>query len=117
MAFKFEDLRVWQLAIEFTDDVYLLTEKFPRDEMFGLSSQIKRAANSVSLNIAEGATGNSNPEFRRFLMMASRSCAEVISCLYLAKRRKYINQDEFAKVYSKTESIFKMINKLKSTIK
>jgi four helix bundle protein len=85
--------------------------------MFGLSSQIKRAANSVSLNIAEGATGNSNPEFRRFLTMASRSCAEVISCLYLARRRSYIDQNEFTDVYSKTETIFKMINKLKSTIK
>ena len=113
MAFKFEELRVWQSAIELTDDVYLLTEKFPRDEMFGLASQIKRAANSISLNIAEGATGNSNPDFRRFLTMASRSCAEVISCLYLAKRRNYINESEFINGYTKTESIFKMINKLK----
>ena len=115
MAFKFEDLRVWQAAIELTDDVYLLADKFPKDELFGLSSQIKRAANSVSLNIAEGATGNSNAEFKRFLFIASRSCAEVISCLYLAKRRSYINEEQFKSVYSKTELIFKMINK--STLK
>ena len=117
MAFKFEDLRVWQAAIEFTDDVYSLSGKFPKEEMFGLTSQIRRAANSIALNIAEGATGNSNPEFKRFLTMASRSCAEVISCLYLADRRKFIAKEVFANAYTKTESLFKMINKLKGTIK
>lgn len=117
MAFKFENLRVWQAAIEFTDDVYLLSAKFPKDEMYGLASQIKRATNSIALNISEGATGNSNPEFKRFLTMSSRSCAEVISCLYIAKRRKYIDELKFSNAYSKTESLFKMINKLKSTIK
>ncbi|CAN5593374.1 hypothetical protein BH11BAC1_BH11BAC1_27060 [soil metagenome] len=117
MAFKFENLRVWQEAIEFTDDVYLLAGKFPKGEIYGLSSQMKRATNSIALNIAEGASGNSNPEFKRFLTMASRSCAEVISCLYLARRREFISQIEFDGAYSKTESIFKMVNKLKSTLK
>lgn len=117
MGFKFEDLRVWQKAVELTDDVYTLTEKFPREEMFGLSSQIRRAANSIVLNIAEGASGNTNAEFKRFLVMAARSCAEVISCLHLAKRRKYINDDEFSTVYMKTEEVYKMINKLKATLK
>jgi len=76
MAYKFENLRVWQAAIEFTDDVYLVSGEFPKEEIFGLTSQIRRAANSIALNIAEGATGNSNPEFKRFLTMSSRSCAE-----------------------------------------
>jgi four helix bundle protein len=116
MAYKFENLRVWQAAIEFTDDIYLVSGEFPKEEMFGLTSQIRRAANSIALNIAEGATGNSNPEFKRFLTMSSRSCAEVVSCLHLGKRRKYIQQDDFNGVYDKSESLFKMINKLKSTL-
>ena len=117
MPFKFENLRVWQAAMELTDDIYMLSEKFPKNEMFGLSSQIRRATNSIALNIAEGATGNSNPEFKRFLTMASRSSAEVVSCLYLARRRNYINENEFKNAYVKTETLFRMINKLKSTIK
>ena len=116
MAFKFENLNVWKASIDFTDDVYSLTRKFPKDELFGLSSQMRRAANSIALNIAEGATGNSNPEFKRFLIIASRSCAEVISCLYLANRRKYITDQEFSKVYFLTESLYRMINKLKSVL-
>jgi four helix bundle protein len=116
MAYKFENLRVWQAAIEFTDDVYIVSSVFPKEEMFGLTSQIRRAANSIALNIAEGATGNSNPEFKRFLTMSSRSCAEVVSCLHLGKRRKYIDHEDFISVYSKSESLFKMINKLKSTL-
>ena len=73
MSYKFENLRVWQAAIEFTDDIYIVSNGFPKDEIYGLTSQIRRAANSISLNIAEGATGNSNPEFKRFLTMSSRS--------------------------------------------
>ena len=117
MAFKFENLRVWQKSVELTDEIYKLTEKFPKEEMFGLSSQIRRAANSIVLNIAEGASGNTNAEFKRFLVMAARSCAEVISCLHLAKRRTYITDNEFSSAYLKTEEVYKMINKLKVTLK
>ena len=73
MVYKFENVRVWQAAIEFTDDVYSASCNFPKEEMFGLTSQIRRAVNSIALNIAEGATGNSNPEFKRFRTMSSRS--------------------------------------------
>jgi four helix bundle protein len=65
-----------------------LTKSFPKDELFILSSQIKRAADSVSLNIAEGSTGQSNDEFKRFLGYATRSGAEVAGCLYLTRSRK-----------------------------
>ena len=66
MAFKFESLQVWQRALDLTDDIDQLTKKFPKDELYVLSSQIKRAADSVALNIAEGCTGQTNPVFNTF---------------------------------------------------
>jgi len=89
MAFKFEKLIVWQKSLDLSDEVNQLTKTFPKDEIYVLASQIKRAADSVSLNIAEGSTGQSNPEFGRFLGIALRSNIEVVSCLYLAQRRGY----------------------------
>src|SRR5690349_1635526 len=94
MAFRFEEPRVFQSAAELSDKIDQLTERFPRKEMYCLSSQIKRAADSVVLNIAEGSTGQSKPEFRRFLGIALRSCIEVAACLYLAFTRKYISETD-----------------------
>lgn len=67
MAFKFEELRVWDLAINLSAEVSKLVKSFPSKEKFVLSSQIQRAADSVALNIAEGSTGLSNAEFKKFL--------------------------------------------------
>ena len=116
MAFKFEKLDVWKMAVEYANDVHLLTRKFPKEEMFSLSSQFKRAADSISLNVSEGATGNSTPEFKRFLTFASRSCAECITCLYHALARTYVTQEEFDNYYKTTEVLFIKINKLKNSI-
>lgn len=87
MAFKFEKLKIWQAAIDIADDIEKLTKTFPREEVFVLTSQMKRAADSISLNIAEGSTGQSNAEQARFLGYAQRSALEVVNCLYLAKKR------------------------------
>jgi len=116
MAFNFEKLNVWKIAVEYADDIHFITRKFPKEEVFSLSSQIKRACDSVSLNIAEGATGNSKTEFSRFLTYSSRSCAEVVTCLYHARKREYIGDEEFKRLYDKAELIFKMINKLKNSL-
>lgn len=117
MAFKFENLKVWQSAIELSGQIYELTENFPKKELFVLTSQIQRAADSVALNIAEGSTGQTNPEFRRFLGIALRSAIEVVSCLYLAKRRKLVNQDEFDHFYELLTNIIKAIQALRNSIK
>jgi len=77
-----------------------------------LSSQIRRAANSVSLNIVEGSTGLSNAEFKRFLRIANRSALEVVGCLYLAKRRAYLQEEKFAALYNQVEVLVKMIQSL-----
>jgi four helix bundle protein len=116
MAFKFEKLIVWQKALDLSDVVNQLTKTFPKDEMYVLTSQIKRAADSVSLNIAEGSTGQSNPEFSRFLSYALRSNIEVVGCIFIAQRRGFIPQEEFEKIYRMCEEILVMINALRNTL-
>ncbi|MBI3218827.1 MAG: four helix bundle protein [Bacteroidetes bacterium] len=117
MAFKFEKLIVWQKAVDLTELVDQVCKKFPKEELYILTSQIKRAADSIALNIAEGSTGQSNAEFNRFLGIALRSNIEVVSCIYLAKRRKIISEDDFNKIYSSCEEILVMINGLRKALK
>jgi len=69
MSFKFEKLLVWQMAVGLSIDVHNMTKAFPKDELYILTSQIKRASDSVVLNIAEGSTGQSNAEFNKFYHM------------------------------------------------
>ena len=116
MAFKFEKLKVWEKAVNLSDNIDRLTKLFPKEELFILTSQIKRAADSVSLNIAEGSTGQSNPEFKRFLGYSLRSNIEVVGCLHLAKRRKYIDDANFSCLYKDCEEILIMINSLKKSL-
>ena len=117
MSFKFENLKVWQLLLDLADKIHILTRSFPKEELFSLSQQIKRAADSINLNIAEGSTGQSNNEFQRFLNYSIRSGIEVVACLYLAKRRKYINEEEFKDLYDFLDSLIKMIQALKNSLK
>jgi four helix bundle protein len=117
MSFKFEKLIVWQKAIDLSADVHQLTKSFPKEELYVLTSQIKRAADSVALNIAEGSTGQSNPEFNKFLGYALRSNIEVVSCLYLAQKRDLISQTDFDKIYSQCKEILSMLNALRFSLK
>jgi four helix bundle protein len=87
--FKFQRLKVYQLSLEFIDRVYSLAAKLPRSEQYDLGSQIKRAATSIALNIAEGSTGQSDPEQARFLSMAIRSLLETVACRHIIERRGY----------------------------
>jgi four helix bundle protein len=95
MAFKFERLKVWEKAVDLSQEISDLVKTFPKEELYVLSSQIKRASDSISLNIAEGSTGQSNLEFKKFLGYALRSAIEVVGCLYLAKKRNLVNQKAF----------------------
>lgn len=116
MSFKFEKLIVWQKSVDLATDIHELTRGFPKEEMFVLSSQIKRAADSVSLNIAEGSTAQSNAEFKRFLGFALRSDIEVVGCLFLAQRRDLIQDESFNKLYKQCEEILAMINSLRKSL-
>lgn len=117
MAFKFEDLKIWQKALEISSKVNELSKKFPKEEIYVLTSQIKRAADSISLNIAEGSTGQSDAEFNRFLGIAMRSAIEVIACLYIARKREMINDNQFNELYNEIESLIVSIQSLRKILK
>ena len=87
MEFKFEKLIIWQKAMDFGEEINVLSDKFPPKEIYNLSSQIRRAVDSIALNISEGSIGQSNPEFKKFMGYAIRSLAEVVTCLHEAKIR------------------------------
>ena len=116
MPFKFEKLIIWQKSLDLSSTVNEVAAKFPKEELYVLTSQIKRAADSVSLNIAEGSTGQTNAEFRRFLSIALRSDIEVVGCIFLAKRRNIISEEDFGKTYKACEEILVMINALKKSL-
>jgi four helix bundle protein len=107
MKFKFEKLIIWQKAMDYGEDINNLAEKFPKSELYNLSSQIRRAADSIALNISEGSIGQTNPEFKKFMGYSIRSLAEVVTCLYKAKRRRYISEEEFNVHY---EFAFNLMN-------
>lgn len=115
MAFRFEDLQVWQKAMDLDEQINELTKSFPKDEIYVLTSQIKRAADSVVLNIAEGSTGQTKAVFKVFLSYSLRSAIEVVSCLFIAKRRGYIDEPTFKTLYDNYESVVKMITALKNS--
>jgi four helix bundle protein len=109
MSFKFEGLRIWQASLQLGEKINTLADTFPKKEQFNLSSQIRRAADSIGLNIAEGSTGQSNAEQKRFLIFANRSAIEVVACLIKANMRSYISEKYFHELYSETEILVKMI--------
>ena len=116
MAFKFEKLVVWQKALELTKDISNMTKELPMDERYVLADQIRRAADSVALNIAEGSTGQSNAEFSRFVGYAIRSAIEVVACLHIGLKRNVIDQNSFSRIYNQTEEIVKMLQALRKRL-
>lgn len=89
-----KDLDVWKMGITLVDAVYKLTVKYPKEEIYGLSSQMRRAAISFSANIAEGAARNSNKEFIRFLYISLGSLSELETHIVIAKKLEYDNDSE-----------------------
>ncbi len=109
MSYKFENLRIWQSSLQLGEKINTLADNFPKKEQFNLSLQIRRAADSIGLNIAEGSTGQTNAEQKRFLIFANRSALEVVACLIKANMRNYISQEQFHELYTETEILVKMI--------
>ncbi len=116
MKFKFEKLIIWQKAMELGEDMNKISYKFPREEVYNLSSQIRRASDSIALNISEGSIGQTNPEFKKFIGYAIRSLAEVVTCLHKAKRREYILEQEFIQYYENTFNLMNMLVAFKDKI-
>lgn len=112
MAHRFRELVVWQRAMDMVVDIYRLTVQFPTEERYGLSSQLRRAALSIPLNIAEGAGNESIAEFQRFLRIAFRSAYEVSTAIEIAHRLGYCSMDQANTLLAETDQIAAMLNRL-----
>jgi four helix bundle protein len=117
MARSFRDLAVWQRAMQMTIAVYRLTQDFPREEQFGLTSQIRRSAVSIPSNIAEGQGRSSVGEFRQFLGMARGSNCELQTQLQIARALKFGNPDLIEEAESLSNEVRKMLFGLIDSIK
>lgn len=113
---EFKKLRVWQDAINVTEQVYQATRKFPKEELFGLTNQMRRAAVSIASNISEGAGRNSKKEFHNFLGYANGSNCELQTQIIIAKRLGYLTEQEQIKISKQLESIGNMIFKLQASL-
>ena len=113
----FEKLEVWKDAIAFAGLVYTVTGKFPDAERFGLTSQMRRAAVSISSNIAEGSSRSSRDDFARYLEIATGSLFEVISQSALAKQQNLLTADDFRKIYEAGDKQVRMLSGLKRSLK
>ncbi len=114
--FKFEKLDLWRKAIDFADLVYSKTKFFPSDERFGLTNQMRRAAVSVSSNIAEGSTRISDADFARFVEIATGSLFKVVSESTVAKRQDYLSDESFAAMYTAAEEQDRMLSGPRRTL-
>ncbi len=112
MQFYFEKLEVWQNSREFVKDIYLITKNFPADERFGLTSQIRRASQSISANIAEGMARKTEKEKARFISISFGSAIEVINFLILANDLELIKEDDYQQLREKLERITNQLNSL-----
>ncbi len=114
--FNFEKLDCWQHAIDFADLVYTLTSSFPRDERFGLTNQMRRAAVSASSNIAEGSSRSSKTDFARFVEIATGSVFEVVSQSFISRRRGFISEENFTALYAAAERQGRMLSGLRNSL-
>lgn len=94
MAQSYENLKVWKDSVELASCIYVLTRKFPRDEQFGLVSQMRRAVISISSNIAEGSSRKTKKDYTRFLDISIGSLNEVESLLHVATKLNFVSQTE-----------------------
>ncbi len=114
--FNFEKLDVWHKAIDYADLVYSLTRSFPNDERYGLTNQMRRAAVSISSNLAEGTSRHSKPDFARFVEIATGSLFEVISQATIGLRQGFLTQENYLKLYTAAEEQSRMLSGLRKSL-
>ena len=112
----FRDLRVWQGGMDLVEQVYRLTREFPKHEMYGLASQMQRAAVSVPSNIAEGHTRDSRKEYLRHLSVARASLAELQTQLEIAKRLQYCSSEGYARLLDQSDILARQLSALRTTL-
>lgn len=117
MAQNYENLDVWKKGIALASFVYRLTREFPRDELYGLTSQIRRASVSISSNIAEGAGRGTKKDFLRFVMIALGSLNEVESQLHISRQLGYLKEHSFQEALRQTQDLGKMLGGFRNYLK
>jgi four helix bundle protein len=113
---KFKDLKVWQKSRVLSKEIYFLTNSFPKEELYGITSQIRRCVVSIPSNIAEGAGKNSNPEFNRFLDIANGSASELETLLILSNDIGLLSNNDLTMLVSQLTEIQKMRYSLKNAV-
>ena len=115
--FNFEKLDVWQKSIALAESVYSLTKVFPSDERFGLTNQVRRAAVSISSNIAEGCSRTSRTDFRRFVEIATGSTFELVSQARIARGQTFCNPSDHDRLYNDALEIVRMLSGLRESLR
>ena len=113
----FRELKIWQKSHQLVLDVYIATREFPREEMYGLTSQIRRAASSVPANIAEGCGRNSTPDFPRFLHMAAGSASELEYHLELARDLGLLEPPTYGQLETQVTEVKRMLSAFTAKLK
>jgi four helix bundle protein len=114
--FNFEKLEVWQKAIDFADVVYATSRAFPAEERFGLTNQMRRAAVSISSNLAEGSSRHSKTDFARFVEISTGSLFEVVSQAFIARRQGFLSEEQFGDLYRAAEEQSRMQSGLRKAL-
>src|SRR3989344_354591 len=115
--FRFESLEIWREAVEYASRIYSVTSKFPASETYALSDQLRRAAVSISANIAEGSGSASAKDLRNYLSIAIKSVFETVSLLKIAERNRYISNREYADSYTAVETLVKKIQSFRNSLR
>lgn len=114
---NFKELLVWQKSIDLVTEIYRTTDAFPKEETFGLKSQIRRASVSIPSNIAEGNSRRSKPDYLQFLKISRGSCAEVETQLIISKNLHFLSEENYLKLNDDIIEISKMLNGLINSLK
>ena len=115
--FRFEHLEIWKDAINFSGKVYAALSKFPKEEMYALCDQLRRAVVSISANIAEGSGSSSEKDFKNYLSIAIKSTFEVVSLFAIALQNRYITNQEFDLLHRDAEVLAKRIHAFRNSLK
>ena len=115
MGFNFEKLDVYEKSIDFVNEVYLATKSYPKEEMFGLTSQFRRAAVSISADIAEGSA-KTKKDFNRFVDMARGAVFECVAILQISEKPRYVSRLKFNELRDRLVEISKMLSGLKRSL-
>ena len=116
MVKTFKDLVVWQEAMNLVDMIYLQTRTFPKEELYGLTSQVRRAAISIPANIAEGNGRKSRKEYLQFLSIANGSMAELETQILIAERLNFLTKEQIDKLQIQLQSVGKLLTALRKSL-